>query len=134
MVLDFFTLAAQTNNTIFTTINSIPVRRNSSTETCQREVILQRCCDVMSLSAENQFNLPDSNFKFFGVSGNANVVTNLCTFENTNQMYSTQVYKGIPVVGGFIALKTRRLPLHQLWFHISKLKELLWHMNHQQYY
>ena len=88
----------------------------------------------MSLSAENQFSLPDSNFKFFGVSGNANVVTNLCTFANTNQMYSTQVYKGIPVVGGFIAFKPFRLPLHQLWFHISKLKELLWRMNHQQYY
>ena len=111
----------------YTVTNTVEVRGTSSSSDCSRDIIGSRfCCEIFTLSPQDQFNLPSPNFAF-GItipsSGNINMFgLSPGTYSNlTAGQYQLSV---APVVGGVYSFPSNSLVVSEtlkwLKFLISK--------------
>ena len=118
-VFDLLILTRLDSSSIHVT-KSIPISFEPSSEQCDSSK--SKCCDTITLTEQDQFNLPTSNF----LIGMVNVETpNLAApFTSLYSRFGTTQYQlsvGRPTANSMLTLTgaiTR--PLRLMWFHISK--------------
>ncbi len=120
-VFDLLILTRQDSNSIRVT-KSIPISFHPSSNQCDSSNPPE-CCDTMTLSDQDQFNIAASNF----LIGMVNVVEtpNLATpFPGLYSKFETSSYQlsvGRPTVNSVLTLTGAiSQPLRLMWFHISK--------------
>ncbi len=119
-VFDLLILARQDNNTIRVT-KSIPISFHPSSDQCDSSDS-SKCCDIMTLTEQDQFNIPTSKL----LIGMVNVeIPNLAApFTNSYSKFETPSYQlsvGQPTVNSMLTLTPPATqPLRLMWFHISK--------------
>ena len=119
-VFDLLILTQQDNNTAQIT-KSIPICFHPSLDKCDSSDS-SKCCDIMTLTEQDQFDIAASNF----LIGMVNVETpNLAApFTSLYSRFGTTQYQlsvGRPTANSMLTLTgaiTR--PLRLMWFHISK--------------
>ncbi len=116
-VFDLLILTPQDSNIIQVT-HSIPSRFRYSSDRCN----IIKCCDTMTLTKQDQFNLPTSNFLIGMVNTNR---PNLAAPTNSYSRYQTpssyQLSVRRPTANSMLTLSsTTTRPLRLMWFHISK--------------
>ncbi len=118
-VFDLLILTRQDSNSIRVT-KSIPIRFHPSSDQCDSSDS-SKCCDVMTLTEQNQFNIPTSNFL---IGMNVETPNLAAPFVNLYSRFETTQYQlsvGRPTANSMLTLTgalTR--PLRLMWFHISK--------------
>ena len=119
-VFDLLILTQQDNNTARIT-KSIPICFHPSSDKCDSSNS-SKCCDVMTLTEQDQFNISTSHF----LIGMVNVaIPNLAApYSNMYSRFQTPSYQlsvGQPTANSMFTLTgTITRPLRLMWFHISK--------------
>ncbi len=127
-VFDLLILTRQDSNSIRVT-KSIPISFHPTSDQCDSSDS-SKCCDIMTLTEQNQFNISISNF----LIGMVNVDTlNLAApFINLYPRYQTPSYQlsvGRPIVNSMLTLSGAiSQPLRLMWFHICKQLKII-HLN-----
>ncbi len=119
-VFDLLILTRQDSSSIRVT-KSISISFEPSSDQCDSSNP-PKCCDIMTLTEQDQFNIPTSNF----LIGMVNVETpNLAAFIANMyprfQIPSYQLSVGQPTINSMLTLSNATTqPLRLMWFHISK--------------
>ncbi len=127
-VFDLLILTRQDSNSIRVT-KSIPISFHPSSDQCDSADSSQ-CCDIMTLTEQDQFDIAASNF----LIGMVNVETpNLAAFfANMYPRFQTPSYQlsvGRPTANSMLTLSGAiSQPLRLMWFHISKQLKII-HFN-----
>ncbi len=114
-LFDLLLLIRLDSNSIQVT-KSIPISFHPPSVQCDSS----KCCDVMTLTEQDQFNLPTSNF----LIGMVIISSLVAPFHNVYPRFETTSYQlsvGRPTANSVLTLSiaTTR-PLRLMWFHISK--------------
>ncbi len=119
-VFDLLTFTCQDSNSIRVT-KSISISFHPSSDQCDSSDS-SKCCGVITLTEQDQFNISTSNF----LIGMVNVeTTNLAApFTNLYSRFETPSYQlsvGRPTANSMLNVSSATTrPLRLMWFHISK--------------
>ena len=87
----FLLLSLNHTGDSFTVTRSIPVNSAPTTDKCSTSTGTRQCCDVMTLSTENIFQIPEENFAI-GVTIPVSTEAALIGFHPSNMMYRVPFY------------------------------------------
>ncbi len=120
-VFDLLILTRQDSNSIRVT-KSIPISFHPASDQCDSSDSF-KCCDIMTLTEQDQFNISISNF-LIGMIINVETPNLAAPFANMYPRFQTPSYQlsvGRPSVNSMLTISNATTqPLRLMWFHISK--------------